>query len=202
VSVLPLMLDGSKLAALVVGGGAVASRKVRALLDGGALVTVVAPVIEEALARLATSESRLMLRHEGYDASHIGSAMIVIAATNDPDVNARVAADATRLGRLVNVVDRPDTGNFVTPAVHRAGDLVIAVGTGGVPGAAAAIRDEVAQRFDDRYAAAIADIHKLRDRLIASGQSEAWRAIASDVFGDFCAKVESRFAEQGKASWR
>lgn len=199
----PVMLDGSKLSALVVGGGAVALRKVRALLDGGVRVVVVATDADPELHVLAQNEARLTVILAAYSAGRIADATLVIAATDDPVVNARVAADAMKRQRLVNVVDAPTTGTFLTPAVHRAGDLTIAVSAGRLPGAAAAIRDTMAGRFDARYAAAIAVLRDLRDRLLASGDRDEWRAISNKILGDsFCSDVESGSLEGKVGSWR
>lgn len=190
------MLDGSRFSALVVGGGGVALRKVRALLDGGVRVTVVAQELAGDLRELASTDPRLTLLQGKYEAACIGDCTIVIAATNDAAVNLLVARDGLRLGRLVNNVSEPDAGNVVMPAVHRAGDLTIAVSAGRLPGAATAIRDAIAERFDSRYAAAIADLRELRARLLGQGDGDAWQAISADVLGDeFCAKVESHALE-------
>ena len=88
----PVLLDGSKVNALVVGGGAVALRKVRALLDGGVRVAVVAKDVDPELRTLAENNSRLTVILAPYSVGHIADATIVIAATDDAEVNARVAA--------------------------------------------------------------------------------------------------------------
>src|SRR5437867_11639468 len=100
------------------------------------------------------------------------------------------------------VADAPDAGNCVTPAVHRVGSLVIAIGTGGVRGAAARIRDEVAEQFDDRYGAAVADLTQLRGRLLtASGRARC--GVAADaLFGeDFCVSGAEAYLAERIAWW-
>lgn len=202
-STYPVMLDGSKMTALVVGGGSVALRKVRSLLDGGVRLTVVAKDVDPELRALAEREPLVTVIQAAYAEDHIGDATIVIAATDDAAVNARVADDAMRRQRLVNVVDAPSVGTFLTPAVHRAGDLTIAVSAGGVPGAAAAIRNTVAERFDDRYASAIARLRTLRERLLKSGEWVEWKTISKEALGDsFCADVESGSLADKVAAWR
>jgi precorrin-2 dehydrogenase/sirohydrochlorin ferrochelatase len=179
VSGYPVILDGSKVSALVVGGGRVALRKVRALLDGGVHVRVVATVIDPDLRALADGDRPLTLTAAAYAENDIADATVVIAATNDAAVNASVARDAMHRHRIVNVVDAPGSGSFTTPAVHRIDDLTVAVSAGRLPAAAAAIRDAIAGRFDERYAAAIADLRELRDRLLAAGDHDGWRAISA-----------------------
>lgn len=204
-SAYPLMLDGAQLRALVVGGGGVAARKVRGLLEAGATVRVVAPEVGAALAALAEapgSAPRLTIERRAYASGDVGDALLVVAATDAREVNARVAAEARAGGRLVNVADAPEEGNCATAATHRAGELTVAVSAGGVPAAAARVRDLVATRLDDRYAAALAGLLALRRRVLDEQGSEAWRAVSDDLLGDdFCAAVESGVLADRMARW-
>jgi siroheme synthase-like protein len=197
------MLDGARLDALVVGGGRVAARKVAALLAAGATVRLVAPEVTPELAARADTEPRLTILRRAYRSGDIEDAAFVVAATSERGVNARVAADARGLRRLVNVVDRPAEGNCITPATHRAGDVVVAVVAGGVPSAAARIRDLVAERIDARYAEAVRALGALRARVLADGGADAWRAAtAALVAEDFCAAVETGRLTERAARWR
>ncbi|HEY9480208.1 MAG TPA: bifunctional precorrin-2 dehydrogenase/sirohydrochlorin ferrochelatase, partial [Gemmatimonadaceae bacterium] len=137
----PIVLDGDSIAAVVVGGGRVAERKVRALLAAGARVRLVAPGISDALRELARSTSRCTLIERAYESDDLAGATLAFAATDQRDVNARIAGDARRDGILLNIADDGAHGDFVTPALHESGGLMIAVTTGGVPTAAARIRD-------------------------------------------------------------
>ena len=196
------MLDGARYTALVVGGGEVAARKTRALLDGEVQVTLVAPRVVDEIEALAAA-GRIRWESRVVHDSDIESADIVIAATDDRAVNQQVTKVATSLSRLVNVADDPSAGNFVTPSVHRAGDVVIAVSTGRAPAAAAAIRKTVGARFDHRYARAIGALRTLRESLFAAGRQEDWRRASQELIGDsFCADVESGALEPRIASWR
>lgn len=200
---LPLVLDGSQIAALVVGAGTVATRKVISLLDGGARVRVRAPQIAEALAERAARDDRLTIERETYDASAIADATLVVAATDDHSLNSRIAADARRLRRLVLVAGDPTSGNCVMPAVHRSGDLVVAVTSGGVPRASARIREALARRLDTRYAAAIRELATLRQRLLAHDDRATWQSAASTLLADdFCESVESGAFSERLAAWR
>jgi len=202
VSALPVVLEGSAVTALVVGGGAVATRKARALAEAGAAVRVVAPEMSAAMRALAASFP-LALVERAYESGDVADATLVIAATSSRAVNARVAADAHRLRRLVNVADAPEEGSFVTAAVHRAGDLVISVSAGGVPGASARIRDAIALRFDARYASALAALAAVRRRALGAPGGAAWSEGAQALLGaDFCAAVESGAFEERVAAWR
>ena len=200
---LPLVLDGSKVNALVVGGGAVATRKIESLLDGGALVRVRAPRVTDDLRQREAVDQHLLIEQSVYDDTAIGDATLVVAATDDRALNVRIAADARRAHRLVLVAGDPAAGTCVMPAVHRAGDLLVAVTTGGVPRASARLRDELARRLDDRYAAAIRDLARLRERLLQEADRSTWRSAASAlVADDFCQSVESGEFSERLAAWR
>jgi siroheme synthase-like protein len=197
------VLDGGAIAALVVGGGRVAERKARALLAAGASVRVVAPSISDSVRELARATTRCSIVERGYESDDIAHTTLVFAATDQREVNARVAADARRAGILVNVADDGSLGDFVTPASHESGALLIAVTAGGVPGAAARIRDAAAERFDERYADALAQLGKLRSALLESGDREAWKRAAAALLDDgFCARVESGAFAEELAAWR
>ena len=198
----PLMLDGSALTAVIIGGGAVAARKASSLIASGARVRIVAPAVTSELEK-AAGDSSIEIIRERYARDHLGDAQLVIAATSDDSVNAQVAADARALGRLVNVASAPALGNCVTPAVHRAGEVVIAVATGGVPSAAARIRDDLAGKIDNRYAAAVRELSSLRRSLIDRDQRARWSsATAALLDDDFCRRVESGLFAEALAEWR
>ena len=197
------MLDGATLSAVIIGGGSVAARKLMALVASGARVRVVAPEITPDIESLAAGNDSVQVARERYSSAHLGDALLVIAATNDRAVNSLVAADARAHGRLVNVASAPDEGNCVTPATHRTGDVVFAVSAGGVPRAAARIRDALSRTFDDRYAGAVRELSTLRRALLDAGRREQWESASAMLIGeDFCSEVESgRFAERS-AEWR
>ncbi|MDB4876280.1 MAG: precorrin-2 dehydrogenase [Gemmatimonadetes bacterium] len=202
-SAYPLVLDGEAIDAIVVGGGKVATRKALALLDAGARVHVVSPAISEALQAAEGARAGLRVTRDRYSSSHLGSATLVVAATDDAQTNAAVAADARAGGRLVNVASAPELGNCVTPAVHRAGDVVVAVSTGRVPNAAVRIRDAIAGTVDARYASAVRELSTLRRTLLAGGDGTRWSAAAAALVGaDFCEQVESGAFDARLGEWR
>jgi len=197
------MLDGGSVSALVVGGGAVAARKVAALVEAGATVRVVAPEISAELEALAVRAARLSVIRNRYASEQLGDALLVVAATSDARLNARIAADARAGGRLVNVVDAPELGNFVTPAVHRSGEVVVAVSTGGVPAAASRIRDAIARSIGESYGAAVRELWTLRRALIDGGRRERWIDASHSLVGtEFCRDVESGEFAARVAEWR
>lgn len=198
----PLVLDGHAVEALIVGGGQVAERKTKGLLAAGATVRVVAIKIASGIRARGVGESRLSLVERPFADHDIGGAQVVIAATSSRVVNSRVATLARRLNRLVIVTDRPQDGNCVTPAVHRSGELMIAV-SAGVPTVAARIRDTLERRFDARYADALQALADIRRRMLSEGDSQAWRETINTLAGeDFCVAVESGSFASRLAAWR
>jgi siroheme synthase-like protein len=204
VSGLPILIEAAAVRVLVVGGGAVAARKARAFCESGARVRIVAPsIVDELRALESNGAGRVTLAERAYQSDDVGDAQLVIAATSDRAVNARVAADADAAHRLVNVADLPAEGSFATMATHRSGALVVGVSAGGVPGAAARIRDVIAARFDSRYARALEDLADLRRSLLDRGEGSAWRALSREVIGDeFCDSVEHASLGARVAAWR
>ncbi|MGC8763506.1 MAG: precorrin-2 dehydrogenase/sirohydrochlorin ferrochelatase family protein [Acidobacteriota bacterium] len=156
--------------AVVVGGGRVAVRKARKLLDGGARVKVVAPEAEGEL-RLLAAEGRIALENRPYAPGDLAGAFLAIACTSDEAVNAAVSAEARRLGILVNVADRPALCTFTLPAVVRRGDLTLAVATDGrCPALSRALREELERSYGEEYGALTELMGRLRDRLMAEGR--------------------------------
>ncbi len=197
----PIALHGERITAVVVGGGSVGTRKALALADAGAQVLVVSPDVTPELEAAERARTLTIVR-ESYSAGHLGRSTLVVAATDSREVNARVAIDAHSAGKLVNITDYPDEGNFHTMAVHRSGDVTIAVSSGGVPGAAARIRDAIAERFDGRYERAVSALRGLRSRLLAKGD-DRWRDAAPELIGDdFCRTVEDGSIADKVESWR
>ncbi|MEX2523999.1 MAG: siroheme synthase CysG [Gammaproteobacteria bacterium] len=127
---LPIFLNIRGRPSLVVGGGDIASRKVRQLLAAGARITVVAPEMGPELRQLH-GEGRIEYREGSFDESLLDNCHLVIAATDDEEVNRQVseAAGARRLP--VNVVDNPALCSFIMPSVVERDPVVIAISTGG-----------------------------------------------------------------------
>jgi siroheme synthase-like protein len=201
VSDFPIALHGERLTAVIIGGGSVGTRKALALLEAGAQVRVVSPEVTPDLAD-AERARRLSIVRESYCAGQLDEATLVIAATDSREVNAQIALDAHSRGKLVNITDFPDEGNFHTMALHRSGDVTIAVTAGGVPGAAARIRDAIAERFDARYGRAVSALRGLRSRLIAGGDAR-WRDAAPKLIADdFCSSVEDGSFTEKVDTWR
>lgn len=171
----PVFLDLRGRAGLVVGGGDVAHGKVGGLLRAGARVTVVAPRVAESVQRLA-EQGRVTLVARPYGSQDVRGFQVVVAATDDVEVNRRVAADAELAGVLVNVVDDPQHSTFIAPAVLERGELQIAVSTSGAsPSFAVFLRDRIAGEIGPEYGMALAILQKVRKQLRAEQRTIAER---------------------------
>lgn len=137
---------------LVVGGGDVGLEKVEGLLACDGDVTVVAPDLQPELRRLA-DEGSIQWIARAYEPADLEGTFMVIAATNDSEVNIKVYDDAEKRAMLVNVVDVPPLCNFILPAIVRTGPLAIAISTAGAsPALAKRMKQEVSQLFGEEYA--------------------------------------------------
>ncbi len=148
----PVNLDIRHQSCLVVGGGAVGTRKARTLLDCGAVVTVVSTEFTNLLYVLA-EENRILLKQRPYRASDLDSVFLVIGATDNKSLNRTIHDDARKLGKLCNIADQPDLCNFILPSVIERGDLVIAISTSGQsPAFARRLRKQLEAQFGPEYA--------------------------------------------------
>jgi siroheme synthase-like protein len=137
---------------LVVGGGEVGLEKVEGLLTCDAAVTLVAPAAHDELVRLA-AEGSIVWQRRGYQRADLEGSFLVIAATDDSEINIGVHEDAEARAMLVNVVDVPPLCNFILPAIVRSGPLAIAISTAGAsPALAKRMKREIAEQFGEDYA--------------------------------------------------
>lgn len=174
----PIFLDLTQRSCLVVGGGAVAERKVQGLLEAKAAVTVVSPSVTKALRLWAAGG---VLRHlpRPFQEQDVEGRALVIAATNRCETNARVAAAARRRGIWVNVVDTPDACDFIAPAVLRRGSLQIAISTGGKsPLLAKRLREGLEALIGPEYGELVDALGAMRAAVRRREEpSEGWRAM-------------------------
>jgi uroporphyrin-III C-methyltransferase/precorrin-2 dehydrogenase/sirohydrochlorin ferrochelatase len=208
---LPLFADLAGRPVLVVGGGVVAERRVRHLLEAGAVVTVIAPDLSEPLAE-CVAEGLLTYVPRPFADDPMEPYWLVIAATDDRAVNAAVAAAATAAKRFCNVVDDYELCTFIMPAIIDRAPVTIAIGSSGLsPVLARWVKGvietmlparlgnlaEVAGRWRARVHAAIADATERRhfwervvtgavaDHAFAGRDEDAERALgeALDAWG-------------------
>ena len=154
----PMFMDLTDRRCVVVGGGAVANRKARKLLQARARVTVISPKISPELASVAVE------KHERrYERGDLSGAYLAFAATDSREVNAAVSHEANELGIPVNVADNPAEGDFALPSTLRRGGLQVAVSTGGAsPTLARRIRAELEKTFGPQWAGIVEEYGRTR----------------------------------------
>lgn len=163
----PIHLDVRGRRCLVVGGGAVGTRKAETLAACGAEVVVVSP---EATAELSAwaEAGRILWQRRAYAACDLEGVFLAVGATDDEGLNRRLSADARRRGVLCNIADRPELCDFILPALVQRGDLVITVSTSGKsPALAKRLRRELEQRYGEEYALLLRLMGAVRRRLLA-----------------------------------
>jgi len=155
----PIMLDLIGTSCLVVGGGRIAERKVRSLVQAGGHVAVLSPDFTDVLARMGQRGEIVLVKERFSEAwlhdqiaAVLKACRLVIAATDSAEVNQAVCAAARRMGMFVNVVDQPELSTFIVPSVVRRGKLVIAISSGGAsPSFARKIAREIEQSYGEEY---------------------------------------------------
>lgn len=163
----PLFADLRGRAVRVVGGGAVAERKIEALLHAGALPRVGAPALTPRLAQWA-AEGRIAWQRGDFTPDWLDAVWLVIAATDDGSVNRAVAAEAEARHLLANVVDDAELSSFQVPALVERGDLQIAISSGGhAPMVARHIRRQLETLLDDSWGALVSLLGRQRTRIRA-----------------------------------
>jgi precorrin-2 dehydrogenase/sirohydrochlorin ferrochelatase len=147
----PLFLDLTDKPVVVVGAGAVGTRKVRSLLAANARVTVISPKAAAPIRRLAQTR-RIRWVPRPYRRGDLAGARLAIAATDNRVVNESVCAEANRRRIFVNCIAPPSAGNFIVPSLVRRGGISLAISTGGAsPAFAKRLRRDLEQFLGGGY---------------------------------------------------
>lgn len=187
---------------LLVGGGEVAERKARLLLDAGAQLTVVAPELDPELAELAANGSIEWLDAEFAPAQLTGK-WLVVAATDLREVNALVYQSANQARIFANVVDDPKRSSFIMPSIIDRSPLMVAISSGGkAPVLARLLREKLEAMLPQHLGAVAAFAGSLRDRVKArfatmGERRRFWeRLLGADRLGQALARGDSASANQ------
>lgn len=162
----PIFLKLEDQRCLVVGGGDVAKRKIQSLLESGAHVLAVSRTFDGEILKLSQENCKLVLNGKNFEDRDLEGVYLVIAATDDDEVNRRVYVKSIEADILVNVVDQPNLCNFYLPASVTRGNLKIAISTGGKsPAMAKKIRKELEEKYDENYTVLIECLGEIRKEL-------------------------------------
>ncbi|MBE7118782.1 NAD(P)-binding protein [Bacillus cereus] len=157
----PLTVRVDKKRVVVIGGGKVAGFKIIPLLKQGADIVVVSTELDANLVKLV-EEKQIRWYQREYEKSDIKDAFLVVAATSDSVLNEQIAEDAS-VNQLVNVITNPESGNVHFPAAIHRGLLNVAVSTGGAsPKLAKKIRDDIANKYDEKYESYLDFLYEVR----------------------------------------
>lgn len=189
----------------IVGGGALALGKAETLAATGARLFVVAPEILPELQELVQKNGGTFALEE-YRATHLENTHIVIAATDDRELNRCIHEDAHQVGAFVNVVDTPELCDFIFPAIIRRGPVQITVSTEGVsPSLARLLKRLIEQALSWNIGVLAAWIKEKRE--VVKGQIKGFQArrlfwdkllegaIAQEVVEGNAAKADALFAQ-------
>ncbi|MBI9077253.1 MAG: bifunctional precorrin-2 dehydrogenase/sirohydrochlorin ferrochelatase [Desulfatibacillum sp.] len=167
----PAMLDIADKKCVVIGGGAVGARKVKTLLECCAKVSVISPQAHASLDALA-DQGKITLHLRGYESNDLDGAFLVIGATDDEDLNARISQDANQRNLLCNIADRPAACNFILPSIVKQKDLVIAISTcGQSPAFAKKVRQDLQCQFGAEYGVFLELMGAVRKKLLAQAHA-------------------------------
>jgi siroheme synthase-like protein len=170
---------------VVVGGGKVALRKIRMLVEAGAHVMVISPEPDPEILELAR-EGRVELIRRDYERGDLTDVALAIAATDMRSVNREVVDEARRARVPINVADDPDASDFIIPSFFRRGALTVAISTSGTsPALARKLRTRLEKEYGAEYGALVSLVGEVRSTLRKRGVKvtpEAWQeALDLDV---------------------
>lgn len=172
----PISLNCNHKNCCVVGGGKIAERKVKGLIGSGACITVISPNITPDLQVLA-DHKQLHWVNRVYREGDLQGAFLVYAATNQREVNNAVAHEARQRGILVNVADRAEDADFITPGIIRRGRLTISISTTGAgPAVTADITSALDTLFGSEYEAYLDFMYDMRQVIKRTVNSPQQRA--------------------------
>ncbi len=173
----PIFLEMSGRRAVVIGAGPVAIRKAESLLEAGARVVIVSDSIDNVLAAQLQNPNVELIRSK-YSKNYLAGAAIVIAATNNSQVNKQIFQDCQQLEVLCNVVDSPELCDFFVPAVVKRGDLQVAVCTeGSCPAYAGHIRGKLESMFTQKHGEFLHELETLRKWVIENLPDDTERKV-------------------------
>ena len=165
----PVYLDIRGKRVLVVGGGMIAQRKITSLLECGAVVFVVSRELTP-LVNQYREEGRIKIIGREYEKYLLDNIFMVIAATDDTQLNHQISQDSTARGLLINAVDQPEDCNFIFPSVLKRGDLVLSISTSGKsPALARKIRERLEHEFGNEYARLLNIMGGIRKEVLSWG---------------------------------
>lgn len=157
-----LNLDGKEIT--IIGGGNIAYRKSKNFIDFGYSVKVVSLEFNE---KFKVIEDKITLIRDEYKEKYIENSFIVVAATNNKQLNKSIGLYCIKKNKLVNVVDDPSLSSYIVPSVVKRGDLIIGVSTSGKsPSLASKIKKDLESVYDESYEEYIKLLGEIRYKIL------------------------------------
>lgn len=164
----PLMVDLTGKKAVIVGGGKVAEKRTRVLVESGASVTIISPTITEGLQELI-EDSTTEWKQKHFDSRDVQHTYLVVIATDDDETNERIRESCDHVP-LVNVASKAERGNLHFPAHLSRGKLSVAVSTNGAsPMLTSRIKEELERTYDEAYEAYVDFLYECRQLIKRKG---------------------------------
>ncbi|MCS7279713.1 MAG: bifunctional precorrin-2 dehydrogenase/sirohydrochlorin ferrochelatase [Thermodesulfobacteriaceae bacterium] len=162
----PIFLNLKGKLCVVIGGGQVAERKIEKLLSSQAVVKVIAPQITSQIENWY-KDQRILWEKREYQSGDLEGAWLAIAATNNPEVQKKVAQEAEERKIFCNVIDQPSLGSFIVPSVIKRGDLILAISTSSAsPAVSKRLREELEQILGPEYKIYTELMKNLREQIL------------------------------------
>lgn len=160
----PIMVNIKDKEIVVIGGGKVAYRKVKSFISFGCTVKVISPTIIDELENI---ENKVILIRDFYKEDYIKNSYIVVASTDDKDLNEQIGLYCKEKNILCNVVDNPGLSSYIVPSIVKRGDLVISVSTNGKsPSLASKIKKDIEKQYSDDYEEYLNLLGNIRSKII------------------------------------
>lgn len=163
----PIHLDLKAVNIIIIGGGLIAFRKCQFLVEIGKHVTVVA---KDFSPQFSTISDHVTLIKDAYNPSYIEKSFLVIAATDDRQLNAEIGAYCKAMQKLVNVASDQAQSNFIIPGQIKRGDLLLSVSTSGKnPTFTKTIKEELKQMYGPEYEEKMNEFERIKKKGDESG---------------------------------
>lgn len=189
----PISLNINHKLCIIVGGGRVALRRTRGLLESGAIIKIISPTIDPELKNLIAGTPNLSWRKTHYiGPQDLHRALLVFAATDNPSLNEKVQEDAHSLGLFTNIASNGGLSDFIIPCSLKQGDLQISVSTSGkVPGLSKAIKENLEETFTPEYQTLISILEDIRTLALKESHNKTKnRYILSDITANYLSILE------------
>lgn len=171
----PINVELKDIKITVVGGGEVAYRKCKNFLAFGKSIRVVSP---DFIDKFDYIKNEVELVYDTYKEEYIKDSFIVVAGTNNKEINKEIGIYCRNCGKLVNVIDDIELSNYTVPSYVKRGDLLLSISTGGKsPSLSSKIKKELEEKYDDSYEEYINILGEIRQEVIKKYKNISERKI-------------------------